>query len=76
MKLASEYRYYLDNKSELLKKYKDTFIVIKGDDVIGSYPTMEEAVEETKKTHDLGTFLVQHVIEGEEIVQRFYSRVG
>lgn len=75
-KLLKEFEYYLENKKELVSEYKDKFIVLKDGKVIGSYPTREEAIENISKEHDLGTFLVQLVTEGEEQVQRFYSRVG
>jgi len=74
--LLKEFEYYLEHKEQLVKQYKDKFVVIKDGEVIGSYTTREEAVEITSKTNELGTFLVQLVIEGEEQVQRFYSRVG
>lgn len=74
--LLKEFEYYIEHKKELVKQYKDKFVVIKDGEVIGSYTTREEAVEVTSKTEELGTFLVQLVIEGEEQVQRFYSRVG
>jgi len=76
MSLKSEYKYYLEHKEELVREYNEQFIVLKGGKVIGSYPTREEAIETASKKHDLGTFLVQFVTEGEEQVQRFYSRVG
>jgi hypothetical protein len=75
-KLLKEFQYYLEHKEQLVKQYKDKFVVIKDGQVIGSYTTREEAVEVTCKTNELGTFLVQLVTEGEELVQRFYSRVG
>jgi len=73
--LKPEYQYYLDNKSEFLKKYEGKFIVIKNKEVIGVYSNVHEAVEHTAKTVTLGTFLVQHVSPDEDQV-RFHSRVG
>ncbi len=35
--LEKEFKYYLDNQEELIKKYIGRFIVIKGDEVIGDY---------------------------------------
>ena len=72
--LEKEYKYYLDNKKEFVKKYLDKHIVIKGDSIIGVYNSLEEAVETSLKGNELGTFLVKQV-EKEEQALRFYRRV-
>ena len=66
MDLKKEFQYYLDNQKELVKKYKDRYIVIKGQQVIGDYPTEVEAYDETVKEHELGTFLIQLCLPGKE----------
>lgn len=73
--LDKEYSYYQDNKDTLLSKYRDKFIVIKGEEVIGSYDSKEQAFTETLKTEKLGTFLVQQCVE-DDTVLRFTSRVS
>lgn len=75
--LKDEFEYYKRNQKKLVKKYSGKYIVIIGEEVIGSYDTQEEAVTETVKTHDLGTFLVHLVGSGEEnYTQIFHSRVA
>lgn len=74
--LKKEFQYYLDNKTELIKKHDGKFIVIKNLQVIGVYDDRMVAIEETKKTHALGSFLVQHVTSTNEDQVRFHSRVG
>ena len=71
--LDTEFKYYQDNKEHFLAEYKGKFIVIKGEEVIGTYDDRIVAIEETKKIHKLGTFLVHEVIENDEIM--FHSRV-
>lgn len=71
--LKAEFQYYLENKESLLKDYENQYIVIKDRKILGNYPDLMTAVEETKKTHELGTFLVQHVTKEDEEV-RFHSR--
>jgi len=74
--LEKEFQYYLDNQSELVAKYNDKFIVIKGSDVIGAYNSHAEAYDKTTQSEQLGTFLIQHCLPGaESYTQTFHSRV-
>ena len=74
--LKKEFKFYLDNKKDLVKKYRGKFIVIKNNEVIGSYDSKIEAYEESKKENELGTFLIQYVEKGDEShTATFYSRV-
>jgi hypothetical protein len=74
--LDKEFQYYLDNQSELVKKYNGRFIVIIGEDVVGNYDSYEQALFESMKQYELGTFLIQECTEGEEAyTQTFHSRV-
>ncbi|MBI4822646.1 MAG: hypothetical protein HY805_00220 [Nitrospirae bacterium] len=74
--LEKEFRFYLDNQAELVKKYNGKFVVIKDAQVIGAYDSEVEAVEKTSKTHALGTFLVQKCEPGtESYTQTYHSRV-
>lgn len=74
--LEKEFDYYLNNKETLLKNYRDRVVVIKNDKILGDYDTKEEALKETVKEHELGTFLIQEISEREiNNIQRFHSRV-
>lgn len=74
--LTSEFQYYLANQDEIVKKYDGQFVVIKNRSIIGAYNNEIQAVEESKKSHELGTFLVQHVSPGkDEYTEVFHSRV-
>ena len=57
--LHDEFKYYLDHQEELLEKYEGRFLVIKEQKIIGSYVSRIEAYRETKKSHALGTFIIQ-----------------
>lgn len=57
--LEKEYDYFLNNKETLFANYFNRVIVIKDEEVIGDYDTKEEALRETVKEHELGTFLIQ-----------------
>lgn len=74
--LKKEFQYFLDNQDELVKEYEGKFIVIKGSEVLGAYETEFEAIQETSKEHELGTFLVQECVPGTDIfTQTYHSRV-
>jgi hypothetical protein len=64
--LEKEFKYYLNNQDELVKKYKGRVIVIKNKKVIGVYDSEAEAVQETSKNEALGTFLIQRCTPGEK----------
>ena len=49
-----------------MKKYDGKVIVLKNHEVLGTYDTELDAIVETRKEHEPGTFMVQKVSEGEE----------
>ena len=57
--LLEEFNYFLEKKEELFKQYPYKVIVIKNKKVIGSYDSIPEAVKDTSKKEQIGTFLVQ-----------------
>lgn len=74
--LEKEFRYYLDNQEELVKKYNEKVIVIKNQKVIGVYDSEIIAIQETSKNESLGTFLVQKcTLDNENYKQTYHSRV-
>ena len=62
----NEFRYYLDNQDDFVKKYDGKVIVLKNHEVLGAYDTYIDAYMKTKKHHEVGTFMLQRVSEGEE----------
>jgi len=75
--LDKEFSYYRRSQNELLKKYNNRFLVIIGEDVVGDYDTYEQALFQSSKKHELGTFLIQECTEGEKAyTQTFHSRVA
>ena len=74
--IAKEFDYYLVNQDALVERYNGKVIVIKGSTVLGAYDNHIEAVIETQKVHELGTFLVQAVSPGiDAYTQTFHSRI-
>ena len=64
--LKKEFEFYLSHQDEFVQNYDGSVIVIKDRNVIGVYDSELSAVVEAEKDHELGTFLVQRVSEGNE----------
>ena len=74
--IEQEFDFFLQHKEELFQKYPFKYIAIKDNKVIGSFNDLAEAINETKKTYDLGTFLVQFCdINVNAYTATFHSRV-
>lgn len=74
--LQKELEFFKANQQELVKKYEGKFLIIKDQQVQGVYDAEMEAYTEAKKKFELGTFLIQHCIAGQEsYTQTFHSRV-
>jgi len=74
--LQQEFKFYIEHQDEMVKKYDGKFIVIKDGLVLGAFDDELTAVTETRKAHELGTFLVQRVSPGDAAYsQTFHSRV-
>lgn len=75
--LEREFQYYLDHQEELVARYNGKYIVIINQQVVGSYDAEIEAIEESSKNYDLGTFLVQKCEPGSDsYTQTYHSRVA
>ena len=75
--LEREFEFYLSHQDEMVEKYDGKYIVIKSGVIVAVYDDELTAVTETQKSHELGTFLVQKVSEGDaEYSQTFHSRVA
>ena len=73
--LQKDFEFYLANQAEMVEKYDGMFIVIKDGEILGAYDDEIAAVKETQREHELGTFLIQKVSEGDdEYSQTFHSR--
>ncbi len=74
--LDTEFKYYLDNQKELVKKYNGKVLAIVGQEVVGVYSDESEAYFDCIKKYKLGTFLIQTCSPGEkDYTQTFHSRV-
>ena len=74
--LEVEHQYYLDNRETLRKKYLGKRIVIVKDRILGVYDTDTEALDETTKTMEMGTFCIKYIpIDPEEEIIRLRSYI-
>ena len=64
--LKEAFEFYLANQDEMVEKYCGKVVAIKNGKVLGAYDDELAAINDTKKTHKLGTFIVQRVSEGDE----------
>ena len=74
--LKKEFEYYLEHQDDMVKQYNGKFVVIKDCAVIGAFDSEIEAIRETTKKYELGTFLVQKCEPGSaSYTQTYHSRV-
>jgi hypothetical protein len=74
--LEKELDYYIKHQDELIKQYEGKYLLIKDQKVVGSYDTELEAYQDAKSKYELGSFLIQPCLPGEQnYTQTFHSRV-
>ena len=77
MPLEREREYYLAHKAELLEKYKNMFVLIKEDKLIGAYPDAEGAYAAGISQFGAVPFLVRQVLAVEPTsISHLYSAMG
>ncbi len=74
--LREQLEYFKIHQEELVKKYEGKFLVIKDQEIQGVYDTEIEAYTDAKEKFELGTFLIQRALSGQEsYTQTLHSRV-
>jgi hypothetical protein len=61
--LETELAYYRAHRDEWLKSYRDRFVLVKGEKLIGVFNTQEEALRVGARSFGLNSFLIQRVSE-------------
>lgn len=61
-----ELDFFIGHQYELVEKFPNKFLAIKGTTVLGAYNTPLEALSETRKQHEIGTFMIQPCRPGPE----------
>lgn len=76
MTLEEDFKFFIENQEELVKKHHGKVLVIKDKEVVGVYESEPEAYAAAVEKYELGTFLIQKCLPGEEnYTQTFHSRV-
>ncbi|MCX6258706.1 MAG: hypothetical protein NTW49_12540 [Bacteroidia bacterium] len=73
--LEKEFKYYVDHQDMLVEKYKGKHLVIIGENIVGVFSTFDEALYDSMKKYQPGTFLIQECQPGEDnFTQTFHTR--
>ena len=73
--LDKQFKFYLEHQDAYVEQYDGKVIVLKDERVLGAYESELGAVNETRRYHELGTFLIQRVSAGDEAYTvTFHSR--
>lgn len=67
--LDKEWNYYTVNRDAIIREYRDKYVVISGDMVVASYDDEDVAFDETIKNIPLGSFMIHHATDPEEVIQ-------
>jgi hypothetical protein len=71
------FKWYLENQGGLVKQYDGKVLVIKDNQVVGSFDNEESAYFDSISKYKPGTFIIQKCTPGEEAyTQTFHSRVS
>jgi hypothetical protein len=72
MPLEQELQTFHEQKDHLLEKYKDRYVLIKGDDIVADFESRGDALREGYKRFGRTAFLVKKVEEVEKV--NFFTR--
>ena len=74
--LMKEFDFYRAHQDDMVAKYDGKVVAIKDCKVLGAYDSYLDALENTSEQHEVGTFLLQRVSEGDaDYTATFHSRV-
>jgi len=76
MALEQELQYFHAHKDEWLRIYADQFALIKGEELYGTFTTLQEAFDEGIRRLGNQPFLIRQISEREELVQYPALSVG
>ncbi len=67
LELKKELEFYESKRAEWLKYYKNKFVLIKEEDAIDFFTTVEEAYKEGVKRYGNQPFLIKQILEEEPV---------
>lgn len=60
----TELKFFIDNQTELVRKYQGKFLVIVRSELIGAFPSPLAAYEAAQAKYEKGTFVIQPCVSG------------
>jgi hypothetical protein len=69
-----DYEYFLKNMEELYKQHGHKFLSLKNQQVLGVYDSFQNALAETLKHEEYGTFLIQECFQNKEECVQYFQR--
>jgi hypothetical protein len=67
--LETELAYYKAHRDEWLKSHRDRFVLVKGEQLIGTFDTQEQALRAGAQRFGLDSFLIRRVTESDELAK-------
>jgi hypothetical protein len=67
--LEQEREFYEAHLGDLLKGYAGRFVLIKGQELVGAFDTMDDALEEGARRFGLSSFLVRRVQPSPDVIE-------
>lgn len=67
MELENELKFFESKRAEWLEKYKNKFVLIKGEELIDVFDTMGDAYNAGVKKYGTQPFLIKRVSEEEQV---------
>jgi len=67
LELEREFFVFEEHLDQLLEKSEGKYVLIKGDDIVGTFPTSESAYETGLKRFGIKPFLVRQITKDESV---------
>lgn len=74
--MKDDFVWFIDNYLDLHKKYGTCYLAIKNKKILGVYQSYATAVNETSKSEDIGTFIVQYCNGEESGYTNYIATIG
>ena len=55
----SDFDYFIENYDSFYKRYGHKFLAIKNKQVLGSYNSVSDAINDLSSTYEIGTYIIQ-----------------
>ena len=71
-----DFKWFVDNYDKLFKQYGVGYLAIKNQKVLGKYNTVGDALRTTRKTEEVGTFIIQYCDGTETAYTNYIYTIG